>query len=388
MMLMPTDFYALQGNSTIYGIIFLLLFTVVWKWFYHSFCKLFAKNQPRSQKQIATLLQHNMDFVLFLRPFSHDKELEKYTNNSYDPFIGFNTDYLTAEEQLSNAFADFGIRTVAIADNKTINAYLGYERYLADNETWKQTVTTLIEKAKFICLYGNGKGEFQWELEQVNKLQCTQKCIVFYPDSKREFELFLKSYETLQINMAELLTGIKYFNESSFFGGIVYYNRRTEKFSSFSFSKVKANLRHKGDMWPRINTFLKNEEALELAAVKPITTKTYLFSLLADWGILLLWWILSFADIDGFPLLSPMVLYLFFGIVPGNLIFRLKLRDKSGCQANLSQVFTRKLILIICLLIPVFGLAYLINVLLASLINKRLYLPHEAYSGTALFQKR
>lgn len=383
-------------------VVFLILFSVVWKFFYRYFCKIFSKNQPRSQYKIQNILDQNNDFVLFLRPFKHDELLEEYTENDYDPFIGLTTDYLTVEEQVANSFADFGMRTVAIADNKEINTYLGYERYLADNDTWKATVTTLIEKSKFICLYGNGEGEFQWELAQITNLHYLKKCIIFYPGNKSGLEPFYKSYHSLEINLPELISDQIPFFESTVFGGIVYYNKSLGKFDSFSFKKVKSRFRSKKDIWPKLNTFLKNALEIELTALKQPALQIHLFSFLADILSLVLFYVLCYGiiwelqdyeltDDIGYILIllfiAPGFLYLIFGLVPSNIIFKLQTRDKSGCRASFNQKVANKVI--VCLsLIWIFFFIYFLVLIIVSIIKKRLYLPQAEFSGTALFVKK
>lgn len=227
-----------KGQVTVGGIIIMLVFFSVWKGVYSFLRKSDSKYAIKDKVLTEELLKTEEEFVLVLRPFTLDKQLDSYTVSNYDTFIGIGTEFLTLEEQITDAFTSNNLKVIGIADNTKKEIYIGYERYAADNADWKQKVTTLILKAKYICFLGFGDGEFNWEIDEVFDQFCLRKTILFFPSDTRKATGFNKAYSRFGF---QLETKDIELNNENVFGGVLYYDKKIKRFSQYNFTCIKKN---------------------------------------------------------------------------------------------------------------------------------------------------
>lgn len=137
---------------------------------------------------------------LYLRPFNID------TTSSG----------LKIEKSISKHFSEYA-QVVSIGNPATILPSLGSISIFATDDKWKETVTTLMERAKIIIIrIGQTEGTL-WELEQCISLEYQYKSI-FVIDSKQQYTLLSNSINEISLFVSEPLTNeiaAIYFNHVS-----------------------------------------------------------------------------------------------------------------------------------------------------------------------------
>ena len=102
---------------------------------------------------------HDLDYVLFLRGFEKDSYLHDIRLRAKRQFESFS-------EYFFVHFANKYIKTYAVGMTKEIEPAVGANRIYLSDESWKEDVVDLMEKAELILLLINDKPNCIWEIEQ------------------------------------------------------------------------------------------------------------------------------------------------------------------------------------------------------------------------------
>ena len=179
-------FPILIKEPNLLGTVFLwwiFIFPLVLGFLYLKATKKYLKIQGRvSTVSASKFLSENERFVLFLRGFESD----------YYSHKGIGDADFSEENLLGVVKKGLGIPMCAIGMTKEADCPIGCKRIYANDETWKDSVIALMQKAERIVYLVNDRDNCVWEIEQARGVM--DKCS-FIVDEWEKYEHVQKALD-------------------------------------------------------------------------------------------------------------------------------------------------------------------------------------------------
>ena len=181
------DFYSKFTDGLSMGwkvyIVLIMLFPFVLIFLYLKATKKYLKIQGRvSTVSASKFLSENERFVLFLRGFESD----------YYSHKGIGEADFSEENLMGVVKKGLGIPMCAIGMTKEADCPIGCKRIYANDETWKDSVIALMQKAERIVYLVNDRDNCVWEIEQARGVM--DKCS-FIVDEWEKYEHVQKALD-------------------------------------------------------------------------------------------------------------------------------------------------------------------------------------------------